>query len=200
MIVDHANRYIFVSVPKTGSISCQFSLGYGHDIPEPDLYHAGIAKILADNPGCDGYFKFAVVRNPWARLISLYHDFTKKRVDQYSAQVKHDKPLLSEFKDFEDLCLRLPESSWYRDVFFRSQVDQLSVGGQFKMDMVGRFESLEADFKRICGRIGLGEVQLQKHNVGACDHTSYRKYYTEAARDAVARLYGCDAEMFGYEF
>lgn len=198
MIIDHAHKFIFIAVPKTASISIQFSLGYGHDIPEPDLYHAGITDVLAEN-ACDGYFKFAFVRNPWDRLYSLYHDFTKKRITQYSQLVKHDKPLLSEFEDFNDMCLRLHESSWRNDVFFKSQFNQLGDGKKLLMDQVGRFETLQSDFNCICERIGLRDVPLLHMNQGQCAR-SYAEHYSTEAIEAVRELYQDDVEHFGYEF
>lgn len=201
MIVDREHKYVFISVPKTASISVQFSLGWGHDIPEPDLYHCSIADVLAKHPEAKDFFKFAFVRNPWARLVSLYFDFTKKRGNQYSAQVRHDQPLLSEFRDFEDLCLRLHESPWLSDVFFRSQTAQLSVDGALAMDHYGRFENLPAEFVAICGKIGIPAPPLQKWNEGVYERDSYRRFYpSQLAVNAVARLYADDIENFHYDF
>lgn len=200
MIVDHNHRYICISVPKTGSISLQATLGYIHDVPEPDLYHQGIDDVLKNHPSCTNYFKFAMVRNPWDRLVSLYFDFTKKRIFQYSALVRHDTPLLSEFTDFEDLCLRLTESHWKDNIFFRSQTALLSIDGKLAMDFVGRFENLDADFSTVCEKIGIKKQPLEKWNAGVYEKTSYRKYYSDAARKAIATLYHDDVEGFGYEF
>lgn len=200
MIVDHTHKYIVVSTPKTGSISIQFSLGYGHDIPEPHLYHASIADIIAKHPDCENYFKFAVVRNPWARLVSLYFDFTKKRIQKYSQLVQHEQPLLHEFKDFNDLCLRLHETAWKDDLFFQSQFKLLSIDGKLALDMVGRFENLEEDFKAFCIKVGVVPPVLEKHNLGVYDNTSYRQYYTDEARSVIGELYLDDIKEFGYEF
>lgn len=200
MIVDHNHRYICISVPKTGSISLQATLGYIHDVPEPDLYHQGIASVLKNHPNCADYFKFAMVRNPWDRLVSLYFDFTKKRIYQYSALVRHDKPLLSEFVNFEDLCLRITESPWKDNVFFKSQTKQLSMDGKMVMDFVGRFENLQSDFRTICEKIGIAPPPLERMNTGVYEKASYRQYYSDAAREAVAALYHDDIEGFGYEF
>lgn len=202
MIIDHQRRYIFIAVPKTASISIQTSLGHGIGIPEPPLYHQGIAAVLADHPDCADYFKFAFVRNPWARLASLYYDFTKKRGYWYSERIRHDQPLLHEFKDFEDLCLRLPESSWAQDLFFKTQIDQLSVAGRLAMDFVGRYENLVNDYQTICQRLGIAS-ELLTMNVGVYEKTGdapYRHHYSEIARDAVATHYRADIEAFDYEF
>ena len=197
MIIDHEKKYVFVAIPKTGSISVQFSLGHT-SIPEPHLYHQKLLpQINLEN--AQDYFKFAFVRNPWARLLSLYHDFTKNRIDKYSAQVTHDKPLLSEFKDFEDLCINLHNSNWRYDLFFWDQTEFLGVNGQVMVDYVGKFENFAEEFKHICKQLDIN-VELQKMNVGKYDNTKYREYYSTEATRAVARLYHRDIENFGYEF
>lgn len=199
MIVDRNHKYVFVSIPKTGSISVQFSLGYGHDIPEPEYYHMGLQRILDNHPDAVDFFKFAFVRNPWARLLSLYKDFTVNRVYQYSAKVRHEKPLFGEFADFTDFCLRIHASPWMQDIFLQSQADLLSYNGKVFMSYVGRFEKLSEDFSTICQRIGI-ETPLLKMNVGKYDSSNYRPYYTNEARETIGKLYRRDVEEFGYEF
>lgn len=199
MIVNHDLKYVAVSIPKTGSISVQFSLGFGHDIPEPDDYHMGIAGILAKFPEAASYFKFSFVRNPWARILSLYYDFTIKRKHQYSGKVRVDKPLFSEFKNFEDFCLNVGHSDWMNNVFFRSQTELLSVGGVMCMDFVGRFENLAGDFAAICDRIGV-KANLLQMNLGEYSNRDYRSQFTPAATAAIGELYRKDVENFNYEF
>lgn len=200
MIINHQHRYVFVAIPKTGSISIQFSLGHQNDIPEPDLYHQSLQEAVSSHPECRDYFKFAMVRNPWARLVSLYFDFTKKRVHQYSGLVRHDTPLFSEFSGFEDFCLRVQQTPWWGNVFLRSQVKSLSLDGKVTMNFIGRFENLADDFKTACRLIDLGDVPLQSHNPGVYDKSSYQQYYSDAAKDAVASLYADDIKEFDYEF
>lgn len=197
MIIDHEKKYVFIAVPKTASISVQFSLGWGHDVPEPHLYHKSLRDIMAENE-CQDYFKFAIIRNPWDRIYSLYNDFRYKRVYQYSAKIRCEEPLLSEFTNFNDMCVRLADSKWKDDLFFRSQFDQLSIDGQIALDFVGRFENLVEDFKIICDRIGL-ERSLLHMNEGKKEKT-YKDKYSASAMEAVRTLYSKDVEEFGYEY
>jgi len=199
MIVDNHHKYVFVSIPKTGSISIQFSLGYGHDIPEPNDYHMSLQQILDTNKHAIDFFKFSFVRNPWARILSLYKDFTINRIYQYSAKVKHEKPLFGEFKDFTDFCLNIHTSPWMQDVFLRSQVDFLSYNNQINMSYIGRFENFIQDFHIICNKIGISPPLL-KMNVGKYDNSDYRTYYNDDSKEAIRKLYQRDIEEFKYEF
>jgi len=199
MIVNNELKYVFISVPKTGSLSIQYSLGFGKNVPAPEFYHQGIARAINEHPECADYFKFAFIRNPWARLVSLYKDFTVHRIYQYSEFVKHDKPLFGEFKDFEDFCINVKSSYWWDDIFLKSQTNQLSIDGILKMDFIGRFEQLQNDFNVVCSKIGVPYKLLRK-NIGKYDNSDYRKYYTEASRKAVTKMYLDDIESFKYEF
>lgn len=198
MILDRERKFIYISVPKTASISIQFSLGFGNNIPEPPLYHQGILTALQNHPEAAEFKKFSMVRNPWDRILSLYKDFTLKRVYQYSALVRMEQPLFSEFTDFTDFCLRIGESRWMDDIFLQSQSKLLGVG-QVKMDFVGRFESLQDSFSQMCAIIGI-TCPLLRMNEGVYEKGSYRKYYTDAAASAIAQLYAQDIREYGYEF
>lgn len=199
-MIDNTYKYISVAVPKTGSISIHLTLGH-HNIPEPEIYHQSITNILKAHPECVGYYKFGFVRNPWARILSLYLDFTLKRINQYSALVRHEKPLFSEFANFSDFCIRFPETQWKDDVFLQSQATMLGcTKDSCIVDFVGRFENLENDFLTICKEIGLPHTSLQAHNAGKYDNAEYRSRYTPEARDAIASYYKEDVELFNYEF
>lgn len=194
MIIDHDKRYVFVAVPKTASISIHFSLGHGNDIPEPDLYHRSLKSAIQSHPEIKNYFKFGICRNPWARLVSLYYDFTLKRKTQYSGKVVVDKPLFSEFKDFTDFCKNIKKSKWWDNIFLKSQHELL-----FGSDYIGRFERLESDFQYICQQIGV-TAPLLKHNLGVYDK-NYREYFTDETQKLVTNeLYPLDVEQFGYKF
>lgn len=200
MYLNHNKKFLFIAVPKTGSISISFSLGQT-DIPEPDLYHQSIHSAIQKHPECANYFKFGFVRNPWARILSLYNDFTLKRKYQYSALVKHDKPLFGEFANFEDFCLRVHTTNWINDIFLKSQSELLGVTTDSSLiDYVGRFENLQTDFDRICYMIQCPELRLQSMNIGEYDNKRYKEHYTPAAIDAVARLYATDIKVFKYDF
>ena len=200
MIIDNKYKHLYIAVPKTGSISIQFSLGHGDNIPEPDDYHQSLKTAISDNPVAADYFKFAFVRNPWDRLLSLYNDFTVNRVYQYSGLIKHDKPLLSEFADFNDMCVRLCDSEWRDNIFFTSQFDLLSISDKIGLDYVGRFENLFDDFTKICSILNIDDVVLECRNTSKVPNVKYRNVYSVDAKNAIAKLYSRDIETFGYEF
>lgn len=200
MIINDEHKYVFVAVPKTGTTSIHFALEPGVQHPAPAEHHAGVRKLLADHPRIEPYFKFAFVRNPWSKLWSLYADFTMRRVKQYSQFVAHDEPLLSEFKDFEDMCLNLHDSPWFQDIFFRPQIELVTKEDGSQVDFVGRYENLDTDFGHLISLSTIPVINpLSVRNRGHYSG-SYRDHYTPAAVEAVAKLYAEDIEAFGYAF
>jgi hypothetical protein len=69
--------------------------------------------------------------------------------------------------------------------------------GSLLVDFVGRFESLETDFKTICDKVG---ITANLPHINKSDRTAYQDYYDAETRDLTARLYAEDIERFGYTF
>ena len=95
-------------------------------------------------------FKFSFVRNPWARILSEY---------RYRNYFQH--------RSFRDFVLnKLPKPGWddkYRHVM--PQYDMLhDNNGELLVDFVGRFESLQQDFDKVCEHLGIEESQLPHRN------------------------------------
>jgi hypothetical protein len=83
MLVSDEERYIFFHVPKAGgtSIHSRLKERYGWtDDPPPVLHHMMVRDYLRFFPKKKDYFKFAIVRNPFDRLLSTWSDFTQNRL------------------------------------------------------------------------------------------------------------------------
>lgn len=198
MIVNPTNKWAYIAVPKTGSKTISACLGQSEH-PAPSMYHMGIRRASLMLPSLRDYFIFGFVRNPWARLVSLYNDFTLKRVNQYSQHVAFPRPLLSEFKYFEDLCYGLKDSEWSRNIFFAPQTKLVTYEDGRLIDFVGRFETLRQDFETVAAKIGVTVDYWPHLNEGIGD-VRYQNCYNAATRDAVAEFYASDIKAFGYDF
>ena len=75
--------------------------------------------------------------------------------------------------------------------------------GDISVDFIGRFESLDDDWRLLCDVIGV-KLSLPHEMVGPVDVSElrgrYRDYYDEETRRLVARRYERDIDAFGYEF
>ncbi len=65
------------------------------------------------------------------------------------------------------------------------------------MDIVGRYESLQASFDEISAALELPTVDLARKN--ASEHKSYSEYYDDELIESVAKFYADDFEMFSYD-
>jgi len=151
------------------------------------------------------YFKFSFVRNPWSRILSEY---------RYRNYFHH----LS-FRDF--VLNKLPRPGWddqYRHVM--PQYDMLhDRQGNLLVDFVGRFESLQQDFDRVCERLGIVDSSLPHRNRsdkksrdlkrklrnflfmnGENRFQNRAEFYDDETREAVTEYYRKDIDTFGYEF
>jgi hypothetical protein len=152
----------------------------------------------------DRLFKFSFVRDPFQRLVSEY---------RYRNYFHH--------RSFRDFVLnKLPQPGW--DDKYRHVMPQYEMlhdrEGRLLVDFVGRFESLQNDFDRVCDKLGIEDSALPHRNPsnkksrnlkrrarnflfrnGEGNKKSYREFYDEETLDAVSRYYRKDIETFGYQ-
>lgn len=208
MIISHAHRFIFAAVPKTGTHAVRQALreqlGEG-DIEQVGLFvdkrfpwddlaairhgHLALRQVRPHlgEEAFAGYFKFAFVRNPFARFVS-YCAFMLRGGDAFQ---RHPREAMRHFL-FRDP----PEAH----VLFQPQARLLvdTDGATLLADHVGRVEDMQASYDAICARIGIAARPLDR--VNATSHLDYRQYYDTALIQGVAARYAQDLELFGYGF
>jgi hypothetical protein len=219
---------LFVHIPKTGGQSIeQFFMDLLHldwdkdrtalNLQRNDDPARGTEKLAhlsaAEYVDCgyvsreeySGFFKFSFVRNPWSRILSEY---------RYRNYFHH----LS-FRDF--VLNKMPKPGWddkYRHVM--PQYDMLyDQQGNLLVDFVGRFETLQQDFDRVCEHLGITDSLLPHRNPsdkksrdlkrkirnylymnGENQRRGVAEFYDDETRAAVAEYYRRDIKTFGFEF
>ena len=146
------------------------------------------------DPTWESYFKFAIVRNPWDRLVSSWKDKVEK---QWNAEYQHPQFRIKYFKQFydKDFSFFVKNIDPYGDVHLRHQHTLICTD---HIDFIGRFETLRLDFKTICDTIGKPKAYLTHEN--KTNHKHYTEYYDDETRQIVAEIYAKDIEYFGYKF
>jgi hypothetical protein len=84
----------------------------------------------------------------------------------------------------------------------RSGYGMYTVGGKVAVDFIGRYESLEEDYRRAMARIGIADpppLPRAKASFRPAD-ASYRAHYTPASRETVARRFAREIDLLGYVF
>lgn len=190
----HPNRHrcIFVHIPKTAGSSVMLSL-FGEDsrhVPYFEYEDANPFKFRS-------YFKFAFVRNPWDRLVSSY--FYLRSGGGGGQDSDFAQRHLSAFGDFESFVRgwMTEENVWSWVHFVPQHYFICDNEMRSKMDFVGRMESIESDFRRVCERL---QIPATLRRTNRSDHRHYSEYYTDELRERVAAVYAADIATFGYRF
>jgi hypothetical protein len=139
-------------------------------------------------------FVFSVVRNPWDRLVSIWHLARK------NPRLRIQEP--GSIGTFTELAVRVCSGNFPRLCacsfdglsLARPQADWLS---GVDVDYLGRFEDLTTTWRDLCSHLGI-KAKLS-HDNGTI-HADYRTYYSDKLAEKVGLFYLDDVENYGYTF
>jgi hypothetical protein len=184
---DRFDDFVFIHINKTGGSSIEkvLSLPFEHKTALEKIAEMGRNRW-------DRRFSFAVVRNPWDKVVSHY----AYRVQTNQTGLK-DRPL--EFGEWVRRAYGDRDPAYYDNArMFMPQTDWITdTQGTLLVNTVCRFETLSTDFGEVCARIGRRVVLLHEK---ASRHGHYRQYYDEQTRALIGDRFRSDLDNFGYEF
>lgn len=176
----HQYRAIHVHIPKCAGMSIEAAFGAKklgqHFHRRKAIRTFGAAKWF-------NYYKFAFVRNPWDRFVSLYH-FRKKYQTMHIRGRSFKRCMMAMFREYPPRVHQ--QHFWVMD------------GDTQIVDFIGRFENLHEDFAKVCKAIGAEGVVLGHHN--KTEHAHYSHYYDDECLEFVTANCARDIELFGYKF
>ena len=149
----------------------------------------------------DKYASFAVVRNPYDRMVSEY-TWRKHVIALFDHNLFAPMDRGTSFTDFvlavkkkgEGAPGLLPDHMWPQIDFLRTGMDEMIV------KTILRFEELEQSVVAFLeSKERIGPFSLPKHNTSKRS-ADYRSYYTEETKKAVEDMYAEDIAAFGYSF
>ena len=159
------------------------------------LGHSSPGGLIEDGTITRGWylrcFRFAFVRNPWDRLVSVYECLRSEPRRTRRREWSH----LSSFDSFVK-CTVLGTS----DVTPRFRYRQLPwlKGG---MDFIGRYGRLDEDWKKLCTAVGVKYRPLKRRGIRTSkDGRDFRRCYNRVLRELVATFYAEEIERFGFKF
>lgn len=150
-------------------------------IPNKFRKHWGIKKFKA-------YYKFGFVRNPWDRVVSLYH--------------RGEGLMMRDVMSFEDFVkwIKYSSSTCVHPVPHTNQLDWfVDPHGNLLVDYIGKFERLEEDWEMISDRLDISQ-KLPHVNKNLNKTKHYTDYYNENTKDIIAKKFQIDIEYFNYTF
>jgi hypothetical protein len=190
------HRCVFIHIPKTAGSSVVYSLFRSRSahIPYRDFEAANPEKFR-------DYFKFAFVRNPWDRLVSGYFYLRNGGAPVHQKWVEQNIAPYADFADFVRSWLtreNVRSEQRFRPQLFRPQHYFICDENlRRRVDFIGRFETIDADFCTICARLN---ITAKLEHLNASDHGHYSEYYTDELRERVIAAYAEDIAIFGYRF
>lgn len=201
MILSKKNKVIFLHLPKTAGTSIASAL-HKHlssvisgGKKTPWDYHTSILSFEQRVSSLDDFFIFTFVRNPWDRLYSWYCMLSNNRKAPIS-NARFKKWLLA---GCHDMASAFPPDSGKKPAQTVPQVEyMLDSTGKNRVQFVGRFEQVQADYGKLCKKLKVKGSKLPHSRKGK--HNSYLQAYDQEMVDFVREHHALDIEKFGYDF
>ena len=200
-IVSHRYRFLWICNPKAASRSLIAALRAAD--PEAVLIRRGtLGQVLARYPQAADYFRFAFLRHPCERTRSFYadkHGLARYDPDAYRWFIEPWYGLRLGMS-FAELCRWLGTpcgSDAFADRHWLSQSRQVTGAGGRLPDFLGRYETLEADWRAIGERLGLPPVALPRLNAGRAGPVGEVDVDAQSAA-VLRRRYAADFALGGY--
>ncbi|RDW13574.1 sulfotransferase family 2 domain-containing protein [Paracoccus thiocyanatus] len=223
------NMYFFCEVAKSGCSAVKKELWRQEtmDVPVPEGFlrenhnpHVPFQHQLLIKPFQMGRTKFnefirdsnvikwAVVRNPFTRILSGYLDKVRRDEPQFRniahrvAKLRnvHVSAVAHNSVSFEEYCeaLTLFEQPLDFDQHWRPQYEHICAD-IIPYTFFAKLETLDEDSGDIARRIGLAKLSFtagRSHATGS--NEKVQEYYTQKTADIVRKVYANDFEHFGY--
>jgi hypothetical protein len=218
-------RIVYVCVPKCASARIKKTLSalLGRYIQSSEEAYTRQQSGLRNPKGVGvsafwrvatdpGTLRFSFVRNPYARLVSLWaHQFRNKplvpglsSINSYLASCGRVDPSLPKGADrvisFKEFVAFVSATAHERiDAHWTQQVAIIDMPG-ITLDLVGKVETFAHDFSRVLDHVHADPV-LRFQSVlpfNASDHDDWRAYYTADLANMVYGAYEPDFDRFQY--
>ena len=191
-----STKSIFIHVPKAAGTSISRAI-YGRNIGHMKaLDYQKISKREYRR-----YFSFAIVRNPWDRVVSAYN-FVKQggtSLVQPLPNPVYASPYFESFDAFVTDWLPNAELG-AEDVVFEPQWHYVSdKKGEIIVNYIGKIENISQCLVEISQQLGM-DIEMKNLNRSNRNLTNYREYYNKNTIKIVQKIYEKDIAMFDYEF
>ena len=135
----------------------------------------------------ENYYKFSIVRNPWARAYSWYKNVMRDEIHLKNHGISEEISFNNFLKKFAGKGFLRPQLYWLKDF-----------DGVVSLDYIARFETLSADMQNIFKQLGVREFSLPHNLKGSEDN--YRNHYDLESNAIIQKIYQEEIVLFDYSF
>lgn len=188
-MISHTHKFIFTHIPKTAGTSLSRLLMKfgGKKITKAHWRTRDIIRTCnINNP--EDYFKFAIVRNPWSRMLSYYDMLVLQKQINIS---------------FEDFVTQMQSKTLDKKFSLVEQHTWITnEHNEICVDYIGKFEQLQESVDIILSKIGVKNESLQHVNKGLASKNTkhYTEYYNNDTKHIVGDMFSGDISRFEYVF
>jgi hypothetical protein len=136
------------------------------------------------------YFKFAFIRNPWDRILSIY---LKKRREATGIRRFLFENSKFKFNSYVILKYGLGVGKVMRQTEYVEDEN-----GHIIVDYIGRYEKLEKDLEKIYEKLMLESRQEEPYD--GTENVSYKNYFLNMTKRIVKKKFRKEIEKFDYTF
>ncbi len=211
-------KYLFIHIPKNGGMSIRQApqlkdriLTAARKRLKSPAYSAAVLETMqasGDHPGFEharlrdvklcvrkANTPFAIVRNPWSRVVSRF---------TFSVDAMNDRRSPADYsaRDFEAFLEERhkwggKDYFWHRAIrgWFPQHDYVIDEAGNIAVDLL-RLENLDDEFQRYFKV----SDPLKRRNITNRPKKDYRSYYTPQTIQIVADWYARDIDVFGFDF
>jgi hypothetical protein len=184
-------KILFIHIPKCAGVSIEKFFGWD-GLRHETLQTYGEEYSYEFLESC---FKFTIVRNPWARMVSWYSHhhgklYEPKNKEGFQKWVKSGLP-----NHFEN---KLTNKTLWNKHDPLSYMGFLYNDKNIDLNYIGKVETLDEDMKKICEKIDVPYIQLPKRN--SSNHADYREYYDKETKNIIKDRFIEDFIYFPYDF
>lgn len=194
MPISYKHKFIFIHIPKNAgtAITNTFNMSdIGHHFP---IYYK--QKYPKE---WETFKKFAVIRNPWDRVVSNYEYARLKKSYWHSSQnnSKHfDYNLLKNSSFDECINILVNSPGMLRHQGWESQNKYLKINDVFLNDIsLIKIENLKEELFDIMS------IDIDIPNINSSEHSNYVGYYQNKKNiEIIGTIYNEDIKRFNYKF
>ena len=201
MIISDSHKFVFIHIPRTGGVSTQNALKNYYDSNslvevrakfQGPHYHSTFSqyqKIIRE------YFIWTRVRNPWDRVVSIYHRRAKCSLFIKNHNYFHLEAKNNSFKSWLNKIIERGDPKEFKWIFNQKRYLQ-----EEKIDFIARFENINEDFSFFCKSVGLPDIKLPHKN--GYRRKEYKSFYDNDLIDKLLDndIFREDLNYLGYDY